>query len=98
MTYEGTGIEIKVGFFTDNFKIGNKSIRTQRFGVATESIGQQQGVLALGPLEPHMNWGNIQQNLARQYQIKSAAFSLDLRNFNEESGMSILWQAGERNG
>jgi hypothetical protein len=96
MQYTGTGIDIRIGFFTDNFKIGDKSIRTQRFGVAQSSTGQQQGVLGIGPMPPKMDWTNIPESLARQDQIKSVAFSLDLRSFNQESGMSFqfIWRMG----
>jgi hypothetical protein len=67
-------------YYTDDIKIGTGSLDNQQFGVASESVDIQAGILGVGPHTPLFNYPSLVENLAAQKQINSVAFGLDLHN------------------
>ena len=81
----------QIQYAQDSLTIAGLEIKEQIFGVATKSNQTGIGIMGFGP--PH--WGfNVTEpypmilaNLAKQRVINSPAFSLDLRNYDEDEGM-----------
>ncbi|KAI8676303.1 hypothetical protein LRP88_10687 [Fusarium phalaenopsidis] len=94
----GSGPEVIgaiVDVYEDAVTVGNAKIMTQRFGVASNSLGLPVGIMGLGPVfnatfdfrEPY---ALVLDSLAVNNIISSRAYSLALGSASDESGSLIF--------
>lgn len=77
-------------YYTDNIKVGSSTIKGQQFGVASDSVDLDTGILGVGPHTSQFDYPSFIESLAAQGQTKSVAFSLDLRSVDEDFGSVIF--------
>lgn len=67
-------------------------IEGQQFGIANDSANVPLGILGLGPPTGsyESKYPLVLDNLADQGHIESRAFSVDLRNADDDEGMGLV--------
>lgn len=90
----GDFTSVTVNYYQDQLTLAGLTLKNQIFGVANASNQTAIGIMGMGP--PPFGFNNsglyplILTTMAQEGLIQSRAFSLDLKDVNNATGMDIL--------